>query len=213
MSFFTDNETLFRYFHILSGITWIGLLYFFNLVNLPLLKFNLKKPFDVDMTEKATANITLKTLFWFRWGAMFTLIFGILLFMAAPERLGINHGDYFFANGFAGWAIFIGMLLGIAMWANVWFVIWPNQQVILSNNKQIAAGAENKDALAADNAPRVKKAVMASRANTWMSIPMLFGMVFGAHGGGLTWASASGPLIVLGVILALMVLYSTQKKA
>jgi uncharacterized membrane protein len=212
MSFMTDNETLFRYFHILSGITWIGLLYFFNLVNLPLLKFNMKKPFDVDMTEKATANITLKTLFWFRWGAMFTFIFGILLIGARAESLG-GFDTYFFGRGFAGWSILVGVIFGTIMWANVWFIIWPAQQKILTNNKAIAAGAENKDSLGAENAPLIKNAVLASRANTWLSIPMLFGMVFGAHGSGLTWGSASGPLIVMAVVIALMVLYSTQKKA
>ncbi len=212
MGFLTDYETLFRYFHILAGITWIGLLYFFNLVNLPLLKFNLKKPFDVDMSEKVTANIALKTLFWFRWGAMFTLVFGLVLYLAAAERSQLGHMGFFFDNGFAGYAILLGMLLGIAMFANVWFVIWPAQQTILSNNKAIAAGAENAEALGAENAPLLKKAVMASRANTWMSVPMLFGMVFGAHGGGLTWAGATGPLVVLAVVLALMVLYSRQPK-
>ncbi len=213
MSFMTDNETLFRFFHILAGITWIGLLYFFNLVNLPLLKFNLKKPFDVDMTEKATANITLKTLFWFRWGAMFTFLFGLLLIGARAESMG-GFGTYFFGNGFPGYAILVGVLFGTIMWFNVWFVIWPNQQKILSNNKAIAAGAENKDELTAANGPMVKTAVMASRTNTWLSVPMLFGMVFGAHGGQFSsFGAAVGPLIVLAVVLALMVLYSTQKKS
>lgn len=215
MSFLTDNETLFRYFHILAGITWIGLLYFFNLVNLPLLKFDLKKPYGVDMAEKATANITLKTLFWFRYGALFTLIFGLILIEVQRSKLGeFNQDltDYFFGSA-QGVMIFIGVLLGIIMAFNVWFIIWPNQQVILSNNKAIAEGAANKDELAAENGPRVKKAVLASRFNTWASIPMLFGMVFGAHGAnsGTGWDAFTGPLIVLAVVMVLMVLYSKEK--
>lgn len=212
MSLLTDNETLFRYFHILSGITWIGLLYFFNLVNLPLLKFDLKKPYSVDMGEKATANITLKTLFWFRYGALFTVIFGLLLMEVKRAQFG-SMGDYFFNNGAPGYFILVGIVLALVMAVNVWFIIWPQQQVILANNKAIAEGAANKDELAADNGPRVKKAVMASRFNTWASIPMLFGMVFGAHGGGADIGTFSGPLIVLAVVLALMVLYSKQKSA
>src|ERR1041385_8855405 len=74
----TDNETIIRYLHVLSGIIWIGMLYFFNLVNLPLLKFQMKKPYDANMAEKVTAHITIKTLFWFRWGAASTVLFGII---------------------------------------------------------------------------------------------------------------------------------------
>ncbi len=212
---FTDlaYESLFRYLHILSGITWIGLLYFFNLVNLPLLKFPLKKPFDVAMGEKATANITLKTLFWFRWGAMFTFLFGLILIYIKGTQFG-SHSGYFFDNGPAGYLILMGVLLGIVMWFNVWFIIWPNQQVILSNNKAIAAGASDADKakMTAENGPRVKNAVMASRFNTWASVPMLFGMVFGAHGAGSSdWSSYMMPLAFLAVILLAMMYFSNKK--
>ena len=214
-------ESLFRYLHILSGITWIGLLYFFNLVNLPLLKFPLKKPFDVDMGEKATANITLKTLFWFRWGAMFTFLFGLLLIYVKAQQ-GIdagewgNHGGYFLENGPAGHLILLGVILGIIMWFNVWFIIWPNQQVILSNNKKIAGGVgdDEKARLTAENAPRVKNAVLASRFNTWASVPMLFGMVFGAHGGFARtagWEAMRMPLLALAIVLLLMMYMSNKK--
>ncbi len=208
------SQTLFRYFHILSGVTWIGLLYFFNLVNLPLLKFPMKKPFDVNMSEKATANITLKTLFWFRWGAMFTFIFGLLLIESVRTGLGMSFGEYFFDNGPQGLLILLGVILGTIMWFNVWFIIWPNQQVILSNNKEIAAGVsdDKKAKLTADNAPRVKNAVMASRFNTWASVPMLFGMVFGAHGAGSQdWSAYQLPVVSLVVVLLVMVYFSNKK--
>lgn len=215
------NETLFRYLHILSGITWIGLLYFFNLVNLPLLKFPLKKPFDVDMGEKAPANIALKTLFWFRWGAMFTFLFGLLLVYIKAQQ-GIDagewagHAGYFLENGVAGHLILLGVILGTVMWFNVWFIIWPNQQVIMTNNKKTAAGVsdDEKSAMAAENGPRMKNAVLASRFNTWASIPMLFGMVFGAHGGFARtdgWDALRMPLLALAVILLLMVYLSNKK--
>ncbi len=207
------NETLFRYFHILSGITWIGLLYFFNLVNLPLLKFDMKKPFTVDMAEKATANITLKTLWWFRYGALFTVIFGLLLLEAKRQQYG-SMGAYFFDQGPAGHLILMGVTFGLIMAFNVWFIIWPNQQVILANNKKIAAGEDGEGKLAEDNAPRVKKAVMASRTNTWLSIPMLFGMVFGAHGAGIgmEWGAWISPLGILVAVLLVMIGYSTKAK-
>lgn len=203
-----DYETLFRFFHVLAGITWIGLLYFFNLVNLPLLKFDMKKPFSVDMGEKATANITLKTLWWFRYGALFTVLFGLILFEAkrsTSDDISLVWSDPQL------YTIMIAMTLGIIMAINVWFIIWPAQQVILGNNKKIAEGGD-AEALGAENAPLVKKAVLASRANTWMSIPMLFGMVYGAHGPS-NMGDMSSPLIVLGVVLVAMYIMSKPKKA
>ncbi len=208
-----EYETLFRYFHVLAGIVWIGLLYFFNLVNLPLLKFDLKKPFTVDMAEKASMHITLKTLFWFRWGAAFTFLFGLLLIGANMEN-GV--GMSYFTTGFAGAMILMGVIFGTIMAYNVWFIIWPAQQKIMTNNKAIAEGGD-KDKLGAENAPLVKKAVFASRMNTWLSVPMLFGMIFGAHGSGeLTGPNAFGTsnLVYLGilvVLLAVMYFMSTRK--
>jgi len=210
-------DALFRYFHILSGITWIGLLYFFNLVNLPLLKFDLKKPFTVDMAEKASAAITAKTLFWFRWGAMSTLVFGLALIEMKRRQYTDGLAGYFFDSGLPGYFILMGVVFGIIMWFNVWFIIWPAQQVILRNNKKIAGGVsdEEKQRLQAENAPRVKNAVTASRTNTWLSVPMLFGMVFGAHGREIStkdWEPFYGPILVLLVVLLIMVFMSFRGK-
>ncbi len=206
-------DTMFRYFHILAGITWIGLLYFFNLVNLPLLKFDMKKPFTVDMAEKASLNITMKTLWWFRWGAAFTVLFGLLLMETQRQEHG-SMAAWMFERGFAGYSILLGVLFGLVMAFNVWFIIWPAQQTILGNNKKIADGVsdDEKKAMTAENAPLVKKAVFASRMNTWLSIPMLFGMVFGAHGTevALTDASALGPIAVLAAVLVAMVVMSKR---
>ncbi len=202
-----EHDTLFRFFHILAGITWIGLLYFFNLVNLPLLKFDLKKPYEVNMAEKATPHITLKTLFWFRWAAAFTFFLGLLLIGSAAERYD-GLGAYFLDQGFAGYMILVGVIFGSIMAFNVWFIIWPNQQKILTNNKTIAGGAdeETKKRLGDANAPLLKNAVFASRMNTWLSIPMLFGMVFGAHGNarGLTEGDNGLYLVILVLVLIAM---------
>ena len=213
MSLLGTHETTIRFLHILAGIAWIGMLYFFNLVNLPLLKIQLKKPYEVNMAEKASAHIALKTLFFFRWGAVFTLLFGLLLLGSVAEPTGLR--EYFLGQGMPGYAILFGALLAVVMFFNVWFVIWPRQQKILANNKAIAASADEaeKARLGEQNAPLVKEAVLASRTNTWLSVPMLWGMVFGAHGPG----SGFGrewyfPLAVLVALLVLMYAYSQTPK-
>lgn len=212
----SDHDSLLRWLHILSGITWIGMLYFFNLVNLPLLKFQMKKPYEANMAEKATAPITIKTLFWFRWGAFFTVLFGLLLIGSAAESygdVGMTLGDYFLHRGMQGYAILMGILFGLVMAFNVWFIIWPRQQKILANNKALAATTDEaeKKRLGDLNAPMVKEATLASRTNTWLSIPMLWGMVTGAHGGtngGSEMADYVMPLAVLAFVLLAAILYS-----
>jgi uncharacterized membrane protein len=213
MSLLGTHETTIRFLHILAGITWIGMLYFFNLVNLPLLKVQLKKPFEANMAEKASAHIVIKTLFFFRWGAFFTLLFGLLLLGSVAETMGLS--DYFLGRGLNGYAILVGGLFALVMFFNVWFVIWPRQQKILANNK--AAGATTDEAekkrLADLNAPMLKEAVLASRVNTWLSIPMLWGMVFSAHGpGGDFGPDWYFPLAVLAALLVLMAAYSQTPK-
>lgn len=219
MSFLTDNESLLRFLHILAGVTWIGMLYFFNFVNLPLLKIQLKKPYEVNMAEKATGPIIAKTLFFFRWGAAFTVLFGLLLIEIERQEYnaaGLGLGDYFLENGMAGYAILMGILFGLVMAFNVWFIIWPRQQKILANNKAIAASSDEaeKKRLADLNAPMVKEATMASRTNTWLSVPMLWGMVMGAHGypGGNELADWYFPIAVLAAVLLLLVAYSQTPK-
>lgn len=206
-----EYETVLRFLHVLSGITWIGMLYFFNLVNLPLLKLQLKKPYEVNMAEKASAPIVVKTLFFFRWGAFFTLLFGLLVLGAMTETIGLV--DYLTAE-YNGYAITMGAILALVMFFNVWFVIWPRQQKILANNKAIAASADDaeKKRLGDANAPMVKEATMASRANTWLSIPMLWGMVFGAHGPGAVMRDWYFPLAILVGLLVLVYAYSMTPK-
>ncbi|MGB1586298.1 MAG: hypothetical protein ACPHID_04560 [Thermoplasmatota archaeon] len=173
-------SALYRFLHVLAGITWIGLLYFFNLVNAPAIKFPMKKPVDVDMSAAAGRDLALKTLWWFRWGAAMTVLFGLLLMDAVAQSYG---GWDVYMGSTAGKTIAVGAGLGLIMAFNVWFIIWPNQQVVQSNNHKIEHGAENVDELKADNATRLPKIKMASRFNFWASIPMLFFMIFAAHGG------------------------------
>lgn len=206
----SDYDSILRWLHIFAGVTWIGMLYFFNFVNLPLLKFQLKKPYEFNMAEKATAHIIGKTLFYFRWGAAFTLLFGLLLLESARQRYG-DLGLYFLEREYTGYSILVGILFGLVMAFNVWFVIWPRQQKILANNKAIAASTDEaeKKRLADANAPMVKEATVASRTNTWLSVPMLWGMVMGAHSpGGDAMGDYAVPLAALALVLLLMVVYS-----
>lgn len=149
-----DPYGLARYFHILAGVTWIGLLYYFNFVQVPSLG-GVSAETKADIFKEC--SIVRRALWWFRWGAMFTLIFGLLLF----ANLGAG----------AGWDIRIGALFGIIMWFNVWFIIWPNQKKVIG---MVEATADEKAAAG-------KKALIASRLNTLLSIPMLLFMTSSAH--------------------------------
>ena len=159
---------LVRWAHFLAGITWIGLLYYFNFV---------QGPFLAQVSEAATKkDVTTKllprALWWFRWGAMFTVIMGLIMyFNFMHERGGAS-----WLSTQQGVSISIGGLLGIIMWYNVWFIIWPNQKLI------IAAAEQGKGPTELGGKPRV--AFLASRTNTMLSIPMLFFMAASSH---MTW--------------------------
>ncbi|MEA3190053.1 MAG: hypothetical protein QOD77_635 [Thermoplasmata archaeon] len=215
MASWMDNESMFRFLHILSGIVWIGMLYFFNLVNLPLLKFPLTRPVAAKMDEKVNLHVVTKTLFWFRWGAAFTLLFGLILLEIERQTFPGGLKGYFLENGMQGHAILMGGLFALVMFFNVWFVIWPRQKKILANNLRLAGTVtdEEKARLAAENAPLVKTATLASRTNTWLSVPMLWGMVMGAHGYpvGNDLRSWLIPILILAAVLLMMAAYANQK--
>ena len=152
---------LFRYFHVLSGVMWIGLLWYLNFVQIP------SMPKIPDEQKPAiTKVIAPAVLFWFRWAALSTIITGLIVaylngYIHQALALGIGSG------GGKSTAIGIGMWLGLIMAFNVWFIIWPNQKKVLGIEE---ASPEEKPAA-------LKKAVMASRINTLLSLPMLLSMV------------------------------------
>ena len=174
---FTDFHTNFhlfiRWLHVIAGITWIGLLYFFNFINSVL-----QSKID-DATKKAiNPQLMPRTLWWFRWGAMITFLAGLILFtinyMHTPGQ-GFGPTVLFTdAEGMTGRAIWIlmGMLFGTIMWFNVWFIIWPAQKKLLSGQ----ATPEETPVLR-------KRAGLASKINTYFSGPMLFGMLAAPHYG------------------------------
>lgn len=152
--------------HILVGIAWIGLLYFFNVVQVPAYA-----EFEPAARNQALDKLTWRALWWFRWAAAATFFFGVVL-------LGIYTSD---TSGYLkeanGASILTGILFGVVMLSNVWGVIWPNQQIVIGNARRVLAGAEPDPAAPA----AAKRAARASRTNTFLSIPLLWYMVFTTH--------------------------------
>ncbi|MSP68451.1 MAG: hypothetical protein EXQ96_10280 [Alphaproteobacteria bacterium] len=152
---------LFRWIHVAGGVMWIGLLYYFNFVQIP----NMGKIPD-EQKPAISKVIAPSALFWFRWAAMATIVSGLIL--AQLNGYLLNALTLGFMDGAAkSTAIGIGMWLGIIMWFNVWFVIWPNQQKALG---LVEADAPTKAAAA-------RTAMLFSRTNTMLSLPMLYAMV------------------------------------
>jgi uncharacterized membrane protein len=165
-----------RWIHFVAGITWIGLLYWFNLVNVPFQR-------ELDPALKGQVNPPLfrRALAWFRWSAVVTVVAGLLLIYG----LYWQDGNLFGSD--TEKTIFVGGVLGIVMLANVWMVIWPNQRRVLA---AIDAGQPPDPAW-----PR--RALLASRVNFALSFPMLFFMAGSSHYP-LDWPA----ILVVGTVLA-----------
>ena len=155
-----------RWAHFLAGITWIGILYYFNFVQVP----SVKEMGDAGRSD-LTRNLVPRALWWFRWGALLTILSGITI-LAFNEQLD---GDYFTTA--PGISIATGAILGTVMFGNVWLVIWPAQKLVIASAETIAGGGEADPAAA----PAGRRALLASRANTLFSIPLLFFMAATSH--------------------------------
>jgi len=178
-------SVLIRFGHIVFGIIWLGHLYFFNLVNVPF-----QADLDKELKPKVNPKLLLRAFWWFRWGAMYTLVFGLALFFYKYMYQGLFfNAETGGVSVRAGWIIF-SMLLALIMWFNVWFVIWPRQKKILGG---MAAGTPHPDA-----AKLAATAGKASRFNTYASGPMLFAMIVPNNYSGWTHAG-----ILLTLILGL----------
>jgi uncharacterized membrane protein len=160
-------EAALRWGHVLVGIMWIGHLYYFNFTQIP----NAPKIPEEHRGPSIGKVIAPAALYWFRWGAMLTLITGLLLawnqgYLLQALTLGAAEGFAVAKNIFIG----IGMWLAIIMWFNVWFIIWPNQQKALNIDNKYP------DLDAAAKAAAAKSAMLFSRTNTFLSVPMLVAM-------------------------------------
>ena len=151
-----------RWLHILSGVMWIGLLWYFNFVQTP------SMPKIPDEQKPAVSKVIAPSaLFWFRWSALATVVTGLLLAWmlgSFVQALTLQPGAR---------AIGVGMWLALVMAFNVWFIIWPNQKKALGIVQVEAA----------EKAAAAKMAGMTSRVNTMLSIPMLYCMAAQSHGG------------------------------
>ena len=151
-----------RFFHVLVGIVWIGLLYYFNLVQIPTMP---KVP--AELKGGVSKYIAPRALFWFRWSALATVVIGMLV--AESQQGGYMGRALSLSDGYR--TIGIGIWLGLIMAANVWFVIWPNQKRALG----IVPAEDDVKARSASTA------MMGSRINFILSVPMLYCMVAQAH--------------------------------
>jgi uncharacterized membrane protein len=186
----------FRWLHILSGIVWIGMLYFFNLVQVPAYA-----AFGDEAKARNIAldKVTRRALWWFRWGAVSTVVMGISITIAEKDFFKANALGVSFSKTGNGLSITLGMLLAIIMFLNVWGVIWRNQKVLLANAANVLAGGEANPAAPAAG----RRALMASRQNVVFSIGMLYLMVVASHDvylGGTDQAISSGKVAAFWII-------------
>ena len=151
---------LFRWIHVMVGIMWIGLLWYFNFVQIP------SMPKIPDEQKPAIGKVIAPTaLFWFRWAALFTVVSGLILSILN----GYAHQAFTLQAPFR--AIGLGMWIALVMAFNVWFIIWPNQKRALGI---VAVEADVK-------AKSARTAMLTSRINTILSVPMLFLMSAQSH--------------------------------
>lgn len=183
---------LLRWIHFLAGITWIGLLYYFNFVQTPF--FAETEP---AVRSGAIQKLVPRALWWFRWGAMVTFLAGILMYFHYMAESGV---EGFYSTSY-GWAITVGGVLGTIMFLNVWLVIWPKQKVVIASATQVAQGGQAIPEAAACG----RRAALTSRTNTLFSIPMLFYMGAARHYTMFSEATAggiAGMIVVGGIIIA-----------
>jgi len=184
-----------RWLHVLFGIAWIGLLYYFNFVQVPSFA-----EMSAAARNEAITKLATRALWWFRWAALGTAIFGILITGATKDY----YKDFF--SRADGASIFLGMIIALTMLYNVWMVIWPNQRIVIANAANVLAGGQADPAAAAAG----RRAFLASRQNVMFSIPMLWFMVGTTHfytvfsepGAGSVWLFLIIALIIAGVLEA-----------
>ena len=174
-------DFLARWSHILFGITWIGLLYYFNFVQTEYFK-EAEDSARVD----AFSKLVPRALWYFRWAALLTFLTGLVML---GYRGSASTAD-----------IIVGSVLGTLMLLNVWGIIWRNQKIVIASNQAVAAGGE-ADPAAAEAAP---KAALASRTNTLFSIPMLWFMVASAHMPSGSIMANTQAIVICCVIIALL---------
>ncbi len=182
-------DYLFRWMHFFAGVTWIGILYYFNFIQTEFFKET-----DASTKSAAISKLVPRALWWFRYGALLTFVSGLGL--AAFLGSAIN------------FYITTGMLLGTLMFLNVWIIIWPNQKIVIASANQVIAGGEALPAAAG----ALAKAGLASRTNTLFSLPMLYFMGASAHlsGYGRVPMSSEGGVSEIAMVLVLVIILGLE---
>jgi uncharacterized membrane protein len=175
-------DFLFRWFHLLGGVAWIGLLWYFNFV-----QGEYFKEAEASSKSDAIRKLVPRALWWFRWAALLTFLTGLAL-------LGVKQ--------LTGYGILVGAVLGTLMFLNVWLIIWPNQKIVIASAEKVAGGGEANPAAAG----ALAKAGLASRTNTLFSIPMLFFMASSVHLAQLSSSIMAASILSLIVVFGLIVL-------
>jgi uncharacterized membrane protein len=168
----TGGAFVARWLHVVVGITWIGLLYYFNFVQVPAFA-----EMEAAARNNAVDKLASRALWWFRWAAVATVLTGLLILLLQKEgdTSQLFSGDYM--KSVPGISIATGILLALTMFFNVWLVIWPNQKTVIANARNVQAGGEADPGAAAAG----RKALLASRMNAIFSLPMLMFMVGTFH--------------------------------
>jgi uncharacterized membrane protein len=155
-----------RWFHYFFGVLWIGHLFYYNFSQTPFMAET-----DAATKSQIFQKLQPRTMFWFRWGAMFTFLTGFAMIGHKMGALGIP------ATSAWGTVILTGGILGTIMFLNVWLVIWPNNKIMIDNATKVAKGEQAVPGVA----ELAARAAVASRTNTLFTIPMLFFMAAASH--------------------------------
>src|SRR3990170_6447830 len=183
----------FRWFHLLAGITWIGILYYFNFVQTPFFAET-----EAGVRTGAIQKLVPRALWWFRWSALFTFLAGIFIYMLRMSEMG---SALFYGSSY-GLTISLGGLMGTIMFLNVWLVIWPKQQIVIASANQVAGGGQALPAAAGAG----RRAALTSRTNVVFSIPLLFFMGAAGHYTSLVGQSSGRGVFWILVIIILAAL-------
>lgn len=176
---------LFRWGHVVFGIAWIGLLYYFNFV-----QGGYMAAASDEAKVDAFTKLVPSALWWFRWAAMMTFLTGVILLMYIMAGLSVG--------------ILLGALLGTIMFLNVWLVIWPNQKIVIASNESVRDGGEADP----NQAAAAAKALLASRTNTLFSLPMAFFMVSHGH-----WTVGASDLTSMGMWIGILIVAAIEANA
>ena len=186
MDFMELLHFTFRSGHVVFGIAWIGLLYYFNFV-----QGGYMAAASNEAKVDAFTKLVPSALWWFRWAAMFTFLTGLVLLMLIMASLSAG--------------ILLGALMATLMFLNVWLIIWPNQKVVIASNEAVAAGGEADP----NQAAAAAKALLASRTNTLFSLPMVFFMISHAA----PYTIGAGNFTSAGFLIGLLVILGIEANA